>query len=147
MAMMAALSSLFLLVTLASSARAITCYECDSVNNPGCGERFAGDDISTTDCDVVANMRSLGAEATCLTKYHEGMPGDTRFVRRSCYFGDASPIGISCDDGPDPVVPFMNFLGCTLCNTDLCNTAATLSTLPLVSALSLLGLLILLANV
>jgi len=31
-----------------------------------------GDDISTTDCDVVANMRSLGAEATCLTKYHEG---------------------------------------------------------------------------
>ncbi|KMY91240.1 uncharacterized protein Dsimw501_GD24293, isoform B [Drosophila simulans] len=72
MAMMAALASLFLLVTLASSARAITCYECDSVNNPGCGERFVGDDISTTDCDVAANMRSLGAEATCLTKYHEG---------------------------------------------------------------------------
>jgi len=67
-------------------------------------------------------------------------------VRRSCYFGDASPIGVSCDDGPDPVVPFMNFLGCTLCDTDLCNAAAGLSTLPLVIALSILGLLVLLAT-
>ncbi|XP_052853519.1 uncharacterized protein LOC128262960 [Drosophila gunungcola] len=148
MALMAlrALTALFLLVTLASSARAITCYECDSVNNPGCGEQFAGDDISTTDCDVVANMRASGAEATCLTKYHEGIPGDTRFVRRSCYFGDSSPMGINCDDGPDPVVPFMNFLGCTLCNTDLCNAAPGRITLSLASAFSVLGLLILLTK-
>ncbi|XP_032583209.1 uncharacterized protein LOC6618215 isoform X4 [Drosophila sechellia] len=70
-------------------------------------------------------------------------PGDTRFVRRSCYFFDASPTGISCDDGPDPVVPFMNFLGCALCDTDLCNAAAGLSTTPLVIVLSVLGLLVL----
>ncbi|KAH8366450.1 hypothetical protein KR084_007042 [Drosophila pseudotakahashii] len=131
---------------MSSSARAITCYECDSVNNPGCGEQFVGDDISTTDCDVVANMRTLGAEATCLTKYHEGSPGDTRFVRRSCYFGDSSPISINCDDGPDPVVPFMNFLGCTLCNTDLCNAAPGAITLSLATVFTVLGHFILLTN-
>ncbi|XP_016963154.1 uncharacterized protein LOC108033355 [Drosophila biarmipes] len=143
---MALLASLFLLVTLANSARAITCYECDSVNNPGCGEQFSGDDISTTDCDMVANTQTLGAEPTCLTKYHEGMPGDTRFVRRSCYFGDSSPISINCDDGPDPVVPSMNFLGCTLCSTDLCNTAPGTSAIPMAKVLTALGLLILLSN-
>ncbi|XP_016974427.1 uncharacterized protein LOC108041132 [Drosophila rhopaloa] len=148
MAMMAlrALAALFLLVTLASSARAITCYECDSVNNPGCGEQFVDDDISTTDCDVVASTRALGAAATCLTKYHEGMPGDTRFVRRSCYYGDSSPMNINCDDGPDPVVPFMNFLGCTLCNTDFCNAAPGRITLSMASASLVLGLLFLLTN-
>nr|XP_016940006.1 uncharacterized protein LOC108017471 [Drosophila suzukii] len=143
---MALLASLFLLVTLASSARAITCYECDSVNNPGCGEQFAGDDISTTDCDEMANMRTLGVEATCLTKYFEGTPGDTRFVRRSCYFGDSSPISLNCDDGPDPVVPFMNFLGCTLCETDLCNAAPGTIALSLANVFIALGLLILLTN-
>ncbi|XP_020812313.1 uncharacterized protein LOC110187266 [Drosophila serrata] len=71
-----ALVCLYLLVTLASSARAITCYECDSVNNPGCGEQFASDDIATTDCEVVADLRSPGTEPTCLTKYHEGGPGN-----------------------------------------------------------------------
>ncbi|XP_017043726.1 uncharacterized protein LOC108089824 [Drosophila ficusphila] len=146
MAPLRALLSLFLLVTLASSARAITCYECDSVNNPGCGEQFVGDDISTTDCEVVASIRAPGAPTTCLTKYHEGMPGETRFVRRACYFGDASPISINCDDGPDPVVPYMNFLGCALCDTDLCNAAPRKITLSLVGVLSALGLLILFTN-
>ncbi|XP_037712268.1 uncharacterized protein LOC119548780 [Drosophila subpulchrella] len=141
---MALLASLFLLVTLASSARAITCYECDSVNNPGCGEQFTGDDISTMDCD--ANMQTQGAEATCLTKYHEGIPGDTRFVRRSCYYGDSSPINLNCDDGPDPVVPSMNFLGCTVCDTDLCNAAPGTIALSLANVFIALGLLILFTN-
>lgn len=57
---------------MSSSARAITCYECDSVNNPGCGENFAGDDIATSDCEAVADMRAPGMEPTCLTKYYGG---------------------------------------------------------------------------
>ncbi|XP_017082399.2 uncharacterized protein LOC108115458 [Drosophila eugracilis] len=148
MAMMAlrALAALVLLVTLASPAWPITCYECDSVNNPGCGEQFSGDDISTTDCDVVANMRALGQEATCITKFLDGSPGDTRFVRRSCYFGDSSQIGFTCDDGPDPVVPYMSFLGCTLCNTDLCNAASGRVGLSLATTFTVFGLLFLLTN-
>ncbi|KAH8393214.1 hypothetical protein KR200_004531 [Drosophila serrata] len=150
-------------------ARAITCYECDSVNNPGCGEQFASDDIATTDCEVVADLRSPGTEPTCLTKYHEGGeyinhkigykthtiplypcvgPGESRFVRRSCYYGDSSPAGMNCDEQPDPVVPFLTFLGCTLCNTDLCNATPRGISVPLslYAALATFGLLGLLVN-
>ncbi|KAH8266344.1 hypothetical protein KR038_006756 [Drosophila bunnanda] len=131
-----------------SPARAITCYECDSVNNPGCGEQFASDDIATTDCEVVADLRAPGTEPTCLTKYHEGVPGQSRFVRRSCYYGDSSPAGMNCDEQPDPVVPFLTFLGCTLCNTDLCNAAPRGISVPLstYTALATFGLLVLFTN-
>ncbi|KAH8269391.1 hypothetical protein KR018_011455 [Drosophila ironensis] len=131
---------------MSSSARAITCYECDSVNNPGCGEKFAGDDIATTDCEVVAYMHMLapGIEPTCLVKYYEGMPGEKIFVRRSCYYGDSSPTGIDCDESPDPVVPYLNFLGCQACNADLCNGAG--DRIPVFVTTALLGVLAILAT-
>ncbi|BFF95735.1 uncharacterized protein DMAD_13077 [Drosophila madeirensis] len=124
-------SSLWLLVTLVSTALAITCFECDSVNDAGCGEIFSGDDIAKTDCkavEVLGNMRSYypqSGEPTCLTKYYEGAPGSSRFVRRSCFFGDSSPADFSCDESPDPLVPDQSFLGCTLCSSDLCNAASS----------------------
>ncbi|XP_017088903.2 UPAR/Ly6 domain-containing protein bero isoform X2 [Drosophila bipectinata] len=132
---------LFLVVTLASAARAITCYECDSVNNPGCGENFAGDDIATSDCEAVADMRAPGMESSCLTKYYGGMPGEMLFMRRSCYFDESSPVEVNCDETPDPVVPYLNFLGCKVCNTDLCNAAGKGATLSIVAMIFVFGML------
>ncbi|XP_002132797.2 uncharacterized protein [Drosophila pseudoobscura] len=145
--------ALWLLVTLVSTALAITCFECDSVNEPGCGESFSGDDIAKTDCnavEVLGDMRSYnpqGVEPTCLTKYYEGMPGSSRFVRRSCFFGDSSPAGFSCDESPDPLVPYQSFLGCTLCNSDLCNAAGySVPSMLLSFVFCAYGLLLFLAN-
>ncbi|KAH8412582.1 hypothetical protein KR009_003262 [Drosophila setifemur] len=138
--------SLFLLVTLASTARAITCYECDSVNNPGCGENFASDDIATTDCEAMVDMRGPETEPTCLTKYLEGVAGEALFVRRSCFYGDSSPAVMNCDESPDPMAPYLNFLGCKVCNADLCNGAAGRIPLSIFTALSAFAILVLLAN-
>nr|XP_017088902.2 uncharacterized protein LOC108119960 isoform X1 [Drosophila bipectinata] len=127
---------------MSSSARAITCYECDSVNNPGCGENFAGDDIATSDCEAVADMRAPGMESSCLTKYYGGtVPGEMLFMRRSCYFDESSPVEVNCDETPDPVVPYLNFLGCKVCNTDLCNAAGKGATLSIVAMIFVFGML------
>ncbi|KAH8262719.1 hypothetical protein KR026_008654 [Drosophila bipectinata] len=145
---------------MSSSARAITCYECDSVNNPGCGENFAGDDIATSDCEAVADMRAPGMESSCLTKYYGGseyilgtidrkiyisplpaVPGEMLFMRRSCYFDESSPVEVNCDETPDPVVPYLNFLGCKVCNTDLCNAAGKGTTFSIVAMIFVFGML------
>ncbi|XP_023031585.1 uncharacterized protein LOC6641986 isoform X2 [Drosophila willistoni] len=132
MAMRAFVLTLWLLVMLTDAARAITCYECDSVNNKGCGDgdNFQPDDIAKINCDALEPPDTLQImypqrpDTACQTKYYK-VPGQPLFVRRSCYFGDVTSFEFQCDEHPDSVVPFLNFLACSICNDDLCNTAAT----------------------
>ncbi|XP_034472865.1 uncharacterized protein LOC117780438 [Drosophila innubila] len=112
-----------LFVTIAATALAVSCYECDSVNDSNCDDEFHADDIAKTDCDAMElpeEQRALYSQrpdTACLTKYYKDSEDDFIFVRRSCAFGDFSV----CDQRPDPVVPHLNFLGCAFCHKDLCN--------------------------
>ncbi|XP_068150269.1 UPAR/Ly6 domain-containing protein bero [Drosophila tropicalis] len=133
MAMRAFVLTLWLLVMLTDAARAITCYECDSVNDKGCGDgdNFQPDDIAKTNCDALEVPEYLRTtylpppDTACQTKYYKGSLEEPLFVRRSCYFGDVSSLGFQCDEQPDAVAPSFSFLACSICNNDLCNTAAT----------------------
>lgn len=110
-------------VMLVATALAVSCYECDSVNDLNCGDDFHADDIAKTDCDSMELPENLRAfypqrpDTACLTKYYQGLPNEALFVRRSCAFGDPSV----CDEQPDPVMPHLSFLGCVFCSKDLCN--------------------------
>ncbi|XP_017857468.1 PREDICTED: uncharacterized protein LOC108610119 [Drosophila arizonae] len=115
-----------LLASLSATALAVSCYECDSVNDSNCGDNFQPDDIAKTDCDSMELPEHLSAfylqrpETACLTKYYSDAPGETLFVRRSCIFGDLSV----CDEKPDPVMPHLSFLGCVFCHKDYCNLSS-----------------------
>ncbi|ALC40327.1 CG14401, partial [Drosophila busckii] len=96
---------------------AVTCYECDSVNDLYCGvDDFQSNDIAKTDCDAMELPQAdqpviylERPETACLTKYYKDpAAADASFVRRSCAFGDLT----ACDTQPDPVMPQLGFLGC-----------------------------------
>ncbi|KAH8419368.1 hypothetical protein KR222_008294, partial [Zaprionus bogoriensis] len=112
------------------TARAVSCYECDSVNDSKCGVDFEPDDIAKTDCDSMELPENLRAiylqrpETACLTKFYRGsLPDEALFVRRSCAFFDF----LDCDETPDPVKPYLSFMGCSFCHTDLCNASPGMS--------------------
>ncbi|KAH8271858.1 hypothetical protein KR044_008380, partial [Drosophila immigrans] len=118
---------------------AVSCYECDSVNDLNCGSEFHADDIAKTDCDSMElpeEIRDIYIQkpgTACLTKYYRDLADNPPFVRRSCTFGDFSV----CDEQPDPVMPHLSFLGCQFCYTDLCNSATFIQS-------SIVGLMLLL---
>ncbi|XP_030383217.1 uncharacterized protein LOC115630704 [Scaptodrosophila lebanonensis] len=122
--------SLWLLATFATAAFAISCYECDSINDKYCGETFIPDDIAQTDCDALQVPERLQLyypqrpATACLTKFYDGLPGEKYFIRRSCYFGNIADSLFTCDEHPDPLVPYLKFFGCFACDDDLCNASA-----------------------
>ncbi|EDW03262.1 GH10594 [Drosophila grimshawi] len=129
-----------LLLLLSATALAVSCYECDSVNDSNCGDDFQPDDIATTDCDSMELPEELRPfylqrpDTACLTKYYKGSTDESLFVRRSCAFGDLSV----CDEQPDSVMPQLNFLGCVFCHKDLCN----LSTRSTFASSSIMGVIL-----
>ncbi|EDW29218.1 GL18529 [Drosophila persimilis] len=122
--------ALTILATLACTGYAIKCYQCESVTNPKCGEKFESDDSLLLDCGKIAPPRFLQSffpvrNATgCMKKLIDTVPGHPQVVR-SCYFGDISNTQTGCTS--DPSLPFAKQLSCDVCTKDECNGSATIA--------------------
>ncbi|XP_034472863.1 uncharacterized protein LOC117780436 [Drosophila innubila] len=135
------------MISLACSAFAIKCYQCESLTKPKCGLKFEADDSMLLDCSQMGPHRNvqnffIQRNATgCIKKTLESGVGHPQIVR-SCYFGDINNIQSGCQ--ADPALPFVKQLGCDVCTKDECNGSASLA--PLAGAILLFfGLAYLLA--
>lgn len=61
------------------AAWAVSCFECDSLNDSKCGDDFEPDDIAKTDCDSMELPEDKRVfylqrpETACLIKYYGGI--------------------------------------------------------------------------
>ncbi|XP_073826605.1 UPAR/Ly6 domain-containing protein bero-like [Musca autumnalis] len=121
------------IVALTSSALAVRCYQCTSLQNPKCGEKFESDDSLKTDCNRVnapfyllplLNGRSVNATG-CMKQTLESTLGGGKHVIRSCYFGDISHTETGCKT--DPTNFGIKQLSCDVCKDNLCNTSPSMT--------------------
>ncbi|KAH8248699.1 hypothetical protein KR032_002319 [Drosophila birchii] len=121
---------LTVLATLACTGYAIKCYQCDSLTNPKCGEKFEKESSFLLDCSKIAPPRFLQnffpvRNATgCLKKVLDTVPKHPQIIR-SCFFGDVSNTQVGCQD--DPSLSIAKQLGCDVCTKDECNGSASLA--------------------
>ncbi|XP_034472864.1 uncharacterized protein LOC117780437 [Drosophila innubila] len=120
---------LTILAALACTGYAIHCYQCESLSNPKCGEKFEADSSFLLDCSRVAPPRFIlnivGRNATgCMKKTIDGIPGHPQILR-SCFFGDVRNTQSGCEN--DPTMPNIKQLSCDVCNKDGCNGSASLA--------------------
>ncbi|EDW64218.1 uncharacterized protein Dvir_GJ23697 [Drosophila virilis] len=118
------------MISLACSAYAIKCYQCESLTTPKCGLKFEEDETLLMDCARIGpprylqNFFPLRNATGCMKKTLESVVGHPQIVR-SCYFGDVSNIQTGCQS--DPSLPFVKQLGCDVCTKDECNGSASLA--------------------
>ncbi|XP_061390223.1 uncharacterized protein LOC133325496 [Musca vetustissima] len=121
------------LLALASSALALHCYQCNSLQNPKCGEHFESDDSLKTDCNRVNapfyllplfNGRSVNATG-CMKQTMEWVANGGKHIMRSCYFGDIYRTETGCK--PDPTNFNSRQLSCEVCKDNLCNSSPTMT--------------------
>ncbi|XP_030383029.1 uncharacterized protein LOC115630558 [Scaptodrosophila lebanonensis] len=124
------LLAVVILASVACTAFALKCYQCESLTNSKCGEKFEADDSLLLDCARITPPRFLQnffpvRNATgCMKKTIEGLPGKPQIVR-SCFFGDVSNTFSGCQS--DPSLPFVKQLSCDVCSKDECNSAGSLA--------------------
>ncbi|KAH8419365.1 hypothetical protein KR222_008286 [Zaprionus bogoriensis] len=130
------------MISLACSAYAIKCYQCESLTTPKCGLKFEADSNMLIDCAKIGPPRFLQEifvsrnASGCMKRTLESVAGHPQIVR-SCFFGDINNIQSGCKS--DPSLPFVKQLGCDVCIKDECNGSVSLA--PLAGAvLLMLGL-------
>ncbi|XP_034099928.1 uncharacterized protein LOC117565086 isoform X2 [Drosophila albomicans] len=118
-----------ILAVLASTGYAIHCYNCDSLFNSKCGQKFEAEAGNLFDCSRVTPPRHLSQyfqvrNATgCMKKVLEGLPGHQQIIR-SCYYGDVNNKQ-GCQ--PDTNLPLVKELACDICTKDNCNGSGSLA--------------------
>ncbi|ENN81736.1 uncharacterized protein LOC109546495 [Dendroctonus ponderosae] len=129
---MASFTSYFVLVlALAVSSEALTCYSCDTQKSMACGWGIASFTYDTVDCGSLGFLDSIvGPSCVKLTaKNKEGK----EYIHRGCLAGPAvgcqavaKTVGWVSDqssNSPDS----LSDMNCETCSTDKCNSASTLA--------------------
>ncbi|XP_061396661.1 uncharacterized protein LOC133332272 [Musca vetustissima] len=125
------LLAIAVIATLATTAFAVHCYQCDSLTNKKCGEQFEAEESMKVDCGKAAapayllswitgtNLNATG----CMKQTVDAKVGGIHIVR-TCYFGDISQTDKGCKLNPTDLLSSQ--LSCDVCAGELCNGSTSM---------------------
>ncbi|XP_005185537.1 uncharacterized protein LOC101887513 [Musca domestica] len=125
------LLAIAVVASVATTAFAVHCYQCESLSNKKCGEQFEAEESMKVDCSKAAvpayllslftgtNLNSTG----CMKQTVDAKMGGIHIVR-SCYFGDISHTEKGCK--PDVTDLLSTQLSCDVCSGELCNGSGSM---------------------
>ncbi|XP_013119458.2 uncharacterized protein LOC106096319 [Stomoxys calcitrans] len=120
-----------IIASLTYSASAVHCYQCNSLDNPKCGEHFEDAQYMRIDCSRIpapfftTTLLGRNTNATGCVKKTLQEPAGRTYILRNCFYGDVSNSKNGCD------LDSQNFgvqqLACDACSGDLCNSSTSMA--------------------
>ncbi|KAK0179089.1 hypothetical protein PV327_007912 [Microctonus hyperodae] len=115
------------------SGAALRCWTCTSDRSPECGDPMNitehHKDFHTRDCEAAANPNSYGYNEKSICKKLVQRENGRLVVRRSCEIPGPEERDIT--NGPcashDTTHSHVTVVSCHICNTNLCNSATSMS--------------------
>ncbi|XP_034934728.1 protein quiver-like [Chelonus insularis] len=120
-------------VFLIQSSVSLRCWTCTSDRSPECGDPMNitqhHKDFHTRDCEATASQNSYAYNERSICKKLVQRENGREVIRRSCEIPGPEERDIT--NGPcashDSTHSHVTIVSCHICNTDLCNSATSLS--------------------